>query len=114
MTTEADKAAKARYDAKTARYFSLKLNRNTDSELIAHLEAQESIQAYLKRLIREDMKKGAKTMTYKIKPEYLDLWEGGDSPSDPDRIITDDELADFAREWDKPIAELLEQLIPQE
>ena len=53
-------------------------------------------------------------MTYKIKPEYLDLWEGGDSPSDPDRIITDDELASFAREWDTPIAELLEQLIPME
>ena len=59
MTTEAAKAAKAKYDAKTARYFSLKLNRNTDNELIEHLEHQESIQAYLKRLIREDMKKTA-------------------------------------------------------
>lgn len=56
MTTEAAKAAKARYDAKTARYFSLKLNRNTDLDIIQHLEAQESIQAYLKNLIREDMK----------------------------------------------------------
>ena len=57
MTSESAKAAKARYDAKTARYFSLKLNRNTDSEIIEHLEHQESIQAYLKKLIREDMKK---------------------------------------------------------
>lgn len=56
MTTEAAKAAKARYDAKTARYFSLKLNRNTDLDIIQHLEAKESIQAYLKNLIREDMK----------------------------------------------------------
>lgn len=59
MTTEAAKTAKAKYDAKTARYFSLKLNRNTDNELIEHLEHQESIQTYLKRLIREDMKKTA-------------------------------------------------------
>lgn len=60
MTSESAKAAKARYDAKTARYFSLKLNRNTDSEIIEHLEHQESIQAYLKRLIREDMKREEK------------------------------------------------------
>ena len=59
MTTDAAKAAKARYDSKTARYFSLKLNRNTDSEIIEHLEQQESIQAYLKRLIREDIKRTA-------------------------------------------------------
>ena len=57
MTTEAAKAAKARYDAKTARYISLKLNRNTDRELIEHLERQQSIQSYIKKLILEDMKK---------------------------------------------------------
>ena len=59
MTTEAAKAAKARYDAKTARYISLKLNRNTDRELIEHLEHQQSIQSYIKKLILEDMKKTA-------------------------------------------------------
>ena len=58
MTTEAAKAAKARYDAKTAKYISLKLNQNTDKDIIHHLEAQgEKIQTYLKRLIREDMQK---------------------------------------------------------
>jgi hypothetical protein len=57
MTTEAAKAAKARYDAKTARYISLKLNANTDRDLIEHLAKQENIQGYLKNLIREDMKK---------------------------------------------------------
>jgi hypothetical protein len=56
MTTEAAKAAKAKYDSKTARYFSLKLNRNTDKDLIEHLDRQENIQGYLKRLIWEDMK----------------------------------------------------------
>ena len=57
MTTDAAKAAKAKYDAKTAKYLSLKLNRNTDGDIIQHLEQIENIQGYLKRLIREDMKK---------------------------------------------------------
>ena len=59
MTTEAAKAAKARYDAKTARYISLKLNSNTDQDIIQHLAGKESIQGYIKALIREDMKKTA-------------------------------------------------------
>lgn len=97
-------------DQKTSRFFGLKLNRNTDAELIQQLESQQNIQEYLKRLIRNDMK-GENTMkTYKIKPEYLDLWEGGDTPSDPDRIITEDELNELSAEWEKPIEELLQQL----
>ena len=56
MTSEAKKAAKARYDAKTAKYISLKLNQNTDKDIIDLLAKQENIQGYLKRLIREDMK----------------------------------------------------------
>lgn len=58
MTTDAAKAAKARYDSKTARYVSMKLNTNTDKDIIQRLEQEPSIQAYLKRLIREDMNKG--------------------------------------------------------
>lgn len=59
MTSEAKKAANARYDAKTAKYYSLKLNTNTDRELIEYLEQHKPLQAYLKELIRQDMK-GAK------------------------------------------------------
>lgn len=44
-------------DKTAMRFFGLKLSRNTDAELIAQLERQESIQAYLKRLIREDIEK---------------------------------------------------------
>ena len=57
MTSEAKKASKAKYDAKTAKYFSLKLNKNTDHDIIEHLAKQETVQGYLKHLIREDMKK---------------------------------------------------------
>ena len=49
--------ASTRATAKTAKYFSLKLNRNTDTDIIEYLNSQENIQGYLKRLIREDMKK---------------------------------------------------------
>ncbi len=58
MTTEAAKAAKARYDSKTAKYYSLKLNTNTDKDIIDRLAAEESVQGYLKRLIREDIERG--------------------------------------------------------
>ena len=57
MTTEAAKKAKAKYDARTAKYISLKLNQNTDRDIIEFLELQENTQGYLKRLIREDMAK---------------------------------------------------------
>ena len=57
MISEAKRAAKARYDAKTAYHIRMKLNRNTDADLIEHLAKQENVQGYLKRLIREDMKR---------------------------------------------------------
>ena len=47
-------------DQKTSRFFGLKLNRNTDKDLIQHLESQPNIQEYLKRIIRDDIKKTGK------------------------------------------------------
>ena len=49
--------------------------------------------------------------SYKIKPEYLNLW-GEDATEET--IITDDELEMIARGWDKTPAELMEQLTPVE
>lgn len=49
-------------DRKNARCYSLKFSRNTDAELIEWLDSQESIQGYLKSLIRADMMKEGKTM----------------------------------------------------
>lgn len=51
-----------------------------------------------------------KMKMYTIKPEYLDMWEGGDSPSNPDRVITEDDVRTFSKEWDVPVSELLDQL----
>lgn len=56
MVSEAKKAAKARYDAKTAKYISLKLNVNTDADLIELLQRQENVQGFIKDLIRKELK----------------------------------------------------------
>ena len=55
MSTKARKRARAKYDKKTAVYVSLKLNKNTDQEIIERLAGEESKQGYIKRLIRQDM-----------------------------------------------------------
>ena len=47
-----DSQAKIRYDAKTAVYFSLKLNRNTDADIIEALEASPNKQALIKEALR--------------------------------------------------------------
>ena len=60
MTTEAAKAAKARYDAKTAVFISIKLNRNTDKEIIEYLERQDSKQGVIKQALLDYMKKAGK------------------------------------------------------
>ena len=57
MTSEAKKASKAKYDAKTAVYISMKLNKNTDQDIIGQLEKAENKQAFLKAAIREYIKK---------------------------------------------------------
>lgn len=59
MVSDAKKAAKQRYDEKTAVYISLKLNRNTDADLIEILEAAPNKQALIKEALRQ-MKRAGK------------------------------------------------------
>ena len=47
----------ARYDSTHTRRYGLKYNTTTDADIIAHLEKQESIQGYIKSLIRQDIAK---------------------------------------------------------
>lgn len=42
-------------DQKNCRFYGLKLSRSTDGDMIEWLDSQESIQGYLKEIIREDM-----------------------------------------------------------
>ena len=55
MTTEAQKRAQKRYDEANKgkwRMIHLKLNRETDADIIEKLEASKNIQGYIKDLIR--------------------------------------------------------------
>lgn len=57
MQTEAQKRAKEKYDAKTAVQIKLKLNKNTDADILELLEKIENKQGYIKDLIRADIAK---------------------------------------------------------
>ena len=46
-----------KYDQKNTRFFGLKLNIKTDNDIIGKLETVETIQGYIKQLIRDDIKR---------------------------------------------------------
>ena len=54
--TEAKAKANARSQKKNDKTFTLKLSRKLDKDMIEWLESQENRNAYLKDLIRKDMK----------------------------------------------------------
>lgn len=56
MTSESKKAADARYKAANTKQIKFVLNKNTEPDLIAHLESIENVQGYIKTLIRADMR----------------------------------------------------------
>ena len=56
MTTEAQKAAVAKYDKENTIRLSLKLNKTTDADILKKLEQVESKQGYIKELIRNDIR----------------------------------------------------------
>lgn len=56
MSSEAQRRATAKYDAKNTRRFGIKLNLATDKDILAKLEAVGNVQGYIKELIRKDMR----------------------------------------------------------
>lgn len=62
-TPEDKKARRARqqaaYDKRATRQIILKLNRNTDADILQILDAQENRQGYIKKLIRDDIARRA-------------------------------------------------------
>lgn len=50
-------AYKTAWDRENTRQYKLKLNKNTDADLIAWLDSIENRQNYIKELIRADMEK---------------------------------------------------------
>ena len=57
MSTEAEKRATRNYERGMVKQYNLRLNRRTDADVIARLEAQASKMGYLKRLVREDIER---------------------------------------------------------
>lgn len=54
--SDAQKRANVKYDAKNTKQYHLKLNINTDADIIARLNEVDSIQGYIKDLIRKDIR----------------------------------------------------------
>lgn len=101
-----------RYDAVNRTTFSLKFHNTNDADVIAKLRSVDSINGYIKQLIRKDIAASAPDSApkhYHIKPEYIDLW-GSDATDET--IIDDADVNRFASDWDKTREEILEQLIP--
>lgn len=57
MRSEALKRAQAKYDAAKVVQIKMKLNKDTDADILERLEQEENKQGYIKRLIRADIKK---------------------------------------------------------
>ena len=58
MSSEAQKRAQKKYDEANRdkfRVINLKLNRETDADIIEKLESSKNIQGYIKSLIRADI-----------------------------------------------------------
>lgn len=55
MTTEAQKRAVAKYDAKNTKVYAIKLNRKNDADIIEKLDSQTNVQGYIKEVIRKDI-----------------------------------------------------------
>ena len=52
------RAASRKYDDASTKRLFIKLNMNTDADILEHLDAIGNKQGYIKELIRADMKKG--------------------------------------------------------
>lgn len=54
-SSEAKIRASAKYDKNNTRLIQMKLNKKTDADILAHLDAMDNRQGYIKELIRKDM-----------------------------------------------------------
>lgn len=60
LISEAKRRTNAKFDKENTKKITMKLNIHTDADLIEHLAKQENVQGYLKKLIREDMRRNEK------------------------------------------------------
>ena len=55
MASQAKRDCNKRYDEKNTKVYTMKLNRNTDADIIEKLESVDKVQTYIKELIRRDI-----------------------------------------------------------
>ena len=55
--TDAQKRANEKYDKENTKVITMKLNKNTDADILDWLESKGKKQTYLKALIRADIEK---------------------------------------------------------
>lgn len=129
MATESKRKANAKYDREHTTGVFLKLNKETDKDILEKLSSVPNRQGYIKDLIRKDLsgtrsvpdsdsvpeKTGCvpeserNNMTYRIKPEFIDLW-GSDATFET--VLTEDDIRFQAEESDMPFEELMKQVYP--
>lgn len=63
MTTAAQKKASEKYDLQNTRQITLKLNLINDADILMKLDETENRQGYIKKLIREDLRRSGKILT---------------------------------------------------
>lgn len=90
------------YDKANTTRVNLKLNNKTDDDIIRQLRKVDSIQGYIKSLIRADMKKGEQKMSiYEFVKGLFDACDV--TPEKMDLSTAGDDLERFSREgWDLP------------
>lgn len=55
---ESERRAVNKYQKNKCRKYSLKFSRNTNPNIIAHLDSKDNVQGYIKGLILADIEKG--------------------------------------------------------
>lgn len=60
MISEAKKKAQAKYDKTHTRAIMFKFNLKTDKDILEKLDEVENRQGYIKKLVRDDIKKESK------------------------------------------------------
>ena len=55
--TDAKRKTNMDFDRKNTKLIGMKLNKNTDGDILAWLEKKDNVQGYLKNLIRQDIER---------------------------------------------------------
>ena len=56
-TTPAKRKANAKYDKNNTKVISLKLNKNTDQDILDYLDSVDNTQGFIKQLLRQEISK---------------------------------------------------------